>query len=152
MYLVGQYFCWVEIVRRESQFLDPRSNDGDRKIANQCEQVRNAFASSNLPGSELRIFRGQQRAMGEVLLDPIERASAGLPRWDCLGYAAFVERSGDDRFNRWFGPLRTDLTTIADDPGRAKERIVAIQHELLGLVELLDPEAARTSGKLRERL
>ena len=39
LYLVGQYFCWVEIVRRESQFLEPRSREGARAVADQMERV-----------------------------------------------------------------------------------------------------------------
>ena len=38
-------------------------------------------------------------------------------------------------------------------PGADQEaRIVLVQHELLELVEVLDPDATRTSGQMRERL
>ena len=153
LYLLGQYFCWVEILRRESQFLDPRSSERERAVADQLERVRNAFASSETPDPHLRIFRGQQRAIGEVLLDPIPPpGSSGSPRWDCLGYAAFVERLGTARLTRWLRPVREDLEAIAQLPTAGRDRIVEVQHELLTLVDMLDPSAHRTSGRLRERL
>jgi hypothetical protein len=152
LYLLGQYLCWVEILRRESQFLDPRSRESEREIADQLERVRDSLATSDDGDSHLRIFRGQQRALGEMLLVPRPLGSAQSPRWECLGYAAFVERLPSTRFDRWFGPLREDLDAMARDPALGQTRLVEVQHELLQLIEILDPEAHRTSGRLRERL
>lgn len=153
LYLVGQYFGWVEVVRRESQFLDPRSRENERAVADRIERVRGAFASSEPElSTELRIFRGQQRALGEVMLEPIAAPQAGCPRWDCMGYACFTQRVMGEPLARWFQPLRSDLARMRDDPGAGMERLVMIQHELLALIQLLDPEAHRTSDRLRERL
>ncbi|TQM61957.1 hypothetical protein [Humibacillus xanthopallidus] len=152
LYLIGQYLCWVEILRRESQFLDPRSQARERAVADQLERVRDALASSTVGGPELRIFRGQQRAIGEMLLIPAAGSAPGWPKWDCMGYAQFVEQQGLERVARWFAPLRLDLEQLSGDPSPARARLTMVQHELLRLVELLDPEASRTSGRLRERL
>ncbi|EWT03222.1 hypothetical protein N865_01790 [Intrasporangium oryzae NRRL B-24470] len=152
LYLFGQYFCWVEILRRESQFLDPRSRERERAVADQLEKIRDAFASSDVPGATLRIFRGEQRAIGEVLLEPAGGDGPGVARWDCMGYASFVERLGSERLDRWFSPLRADIEAIRSDPGLGRARLVLVQHALLTLVEILDPEAGRTSGRMRERL
>src|SRR5512144_1475496 len=72
LYLLGQYFCWVEILRRESQFLDARSRARNRAVADQLEKIRDVFASSEIPELVFRIFRGEQRAIGEVMLTPSE--------------------------------------------------------------------------------
>jgi hypothetical protein len=152
LYLIGQYLCWVEIVRRESQFLDPRSRDRERAVADHVEKVRREFAASDRKTAELRIFRGQQRAIGELLLEPVAHQMPGGPRWDCMGYARFAERVHEESLDRWFSALRDDLRAMTAQPGRGLDRMVAIQHELLELVHLLDPEAQRTSGRLRARL
>jgi hypothetical protein len=152
LYLIGQYMCWVEIVRRESQFLDPRSEERERAVADQIEKARRAFASSDFASAELRIFRGQQRAIGELLLEPVALQQPGCPRWDSMGYAQFVERVHEDSLGRWFSALKNDVDVMATQPVRGLDRLVAIQRALLEVVDLLDPEALRTSGRLRERL
>ena len=152
LYLLGQYFCWVEIVRRESQFLDPGSRQREQALANQLEDVRQAFAASDHPTPELQVFRGQQRAIGELMLEPTTAPHRDWPRWDCMGYADFVARVGSEPLNRWFEPLRLDLEGMRATPGAGQARLVAIQHELLELVQLLDPDASRTSGRIRTPL
>src|SRR5512144_1868197 len=106
LYLLGQYFCWVEILRRESQFLDPKNRARNRAVADQLEKVRDVFASSEIPELAFRIFRGEQRAIGEVMLTSTE-APRG-PRWECMGYAAFVRQRADEENDRWFRRPRGD--------------------------------------------
>ena len=93
-YLFGQYLCWVEIIRRESQYVDPRSRDKNRTIVEQLEHVRDTMAESTRHTDRaMRLFRGEQRAVGELMLVPVPSPSGEVPRWECLGYAAFVEPS-----------------------------------------------------------
>jgi hypothetical protein len=148
LYLLGQYFCWVEILRRESQFLDPRSDRTNREVAHRLERVRDVFAASD-PGSEIvfRLFRGEQRAIGEVMLTPTGTPVAGLPRWECLGYAAFAEQVAEEPMARWFKTLRCHLDILATDGNRAA-RLVGIQHALLDLIRSLDPKAERVSAAM----
>lgn len=150
LYLLGQYFCWVEILRRESQFLDPRNRARNRAVADQLEKVRDVFASSEIPELVFRIFRGEQRAIGEVMLTPTE-APRG-PCWECVGYAAFVRQRGDAENDRWFRRTRDDLDVLLKEPGRHRERLVLVQHALLDLVDVLDPNGERVSMGMRERL
>lgn len=151
LYLLGQYFCWVEILRRESQFLDPRNEERNRVVAQQLEVVRDAFASSEVEDPVFRLFRGEQRAIGEVMLAPTEVQDGRYPRWDCIGYAAFIRKmsDGDDR---WFRRTRADLQALARDPANSQERMVRIQHALLELVNILDPAGERVSMGMRSRL
>lgn len=144
LYLFGQYFCWVEILRRESQFLDPRRRERNRVIAQRLEQVRDALSSSAEPETAMRIFRGEQRAIGEVMLDSSGAPGSNRPRWDCLGYAAFVAKRDEETFARWFAKLKSDLVSVRDDPRRTA-RLVSVQHALLELIHTLDPSAERVS-------
>ena len=97
-YLFGQYLCWVEIIRRESQYIDPRSRENNRMIVEKLEHVRDSMAESTRHDDRpLRLFRGEQRAVGELMLVPVPTPVGDVPRWECLGYAAFVEASSEPR-------------------------------------------------------
>ena len=92
-YLFGQYLSWVEIIRRESQYIDPRSRENNRLIVEKLEHVRDRMADSErVDDRPLRLFRGEQRAVGELMLVPVPTPTGDVPRWECLGYATFVDR------------------------------------------------------------
>jgi hypothetical protein len=153
LYVLGQYFCWVEIIRRESQYMDPRDAARNRVVAQQLEEIRDVFATSErFEDPVFRLFRGEQRALAEVMLVPVHDPQHGLPRWECMGYAAFVGAMRDDEFNRWFTRLREDITALAKEPDLHRERLVGAQHALVGLIEVLDPGGDRIPLTLRERL
>ena len=153
LYVLGQYFCWVEIIRRESQYLDPRDRARNRVVSQHLEEIRDVFATSErFENPVFRLFRGEQRAVAEVMLVPVHEPQQGLPRWECMGYAAFVAALRNDDFNRWFIRLREDITALAKEPDLHRERLVGAQHALVGLIEVLDPEGDRVPLALRERL
>jgi hypothetical protein len=153
LYVLGQYFCWVEIIRRESQYVDPRDAERNREVARQLEEIRDVFATSErLEDPVFRLFRQEQRALAEVMLVPVPQPQHGLPRWECMGYAAFIAALRNDEFNRWFVRLREDITALAKEPDLHRERLVEAQHALLGLIEVLDPRGDRVSLRLRKRL
>lgn|SRR5512144_1395413 len=150
LYLLGQYFCWVEILLRESQYLDPRNQARNRVVTEHLETVRDVFASSEISEPVFRIFRGEQRAIGEVMLTPTDAPHG--PRWECRGYAAFVRQRGDAEDDRWFSRTRKDLVVLLKEPGRHQERLILVQHALLNLVDVLDPRGERVPIGMRERL
>ena len=154
LYLIGQYFCWVEILRRESLFLDPRNQDRNRAVADQLERVRDAFAASDDPAitGPLRVFRGEQRAIAEMMIMAAEPPSLDAPRWDCIGYARFVKGRSDPDDDRWFRRARTDLQTIRSSTTPDFDRITVVQHRLLELVNVLDPEGHRVPMTTRKSL
>jgi hypothetical protein len=154
VYLVGQYLCWSEILRREGQFIDPVDLQRDREVMAAMEQVREVLSDSlKLTDPVLRVFRGEQRAIGEVLLTKTDNPSERVgPRWDCLGYAAFVKALEDNDTARWFTTLLADVDRLADGLEEHRDRLVALQHALLELINLLDPNGDRVSAQLRQRL
>lgn len=93
----------------------------------------NGSATSN----ELRMFHAHQRAVGEVMVHP-----DGEPgRRRCLGYAEFSLRLDTDTvFRAWFIDLMADVDRIAANVLPAVPRLKALQHELVALIELLDPD------------
>jgi hypothetical protein len=156
VYLIGQYLCWAEILRRETQLLAPLHRGRDRDIMMAMENIRYEMADSlSNPDPVLRIFRGDQRAIGEIMLTTIDEPADRIgPRWDCIGYAKFVQLLVDEQpaISRWFQPLLHDLDTLAANCHAHQARFIAIQHYLVELLYLIDPEGARIPVNLRERI
>jgi hypothetical protein len=153
MHVFAQYFCWLEILRRESQFIDPRNDETNRAVALGLEVVNHIFADSiDIPERCFRLFRGEQRALGEVMLVPVETPRAGAPRWECLGYASFVQALDDERMARWFRTLREDIGEVSRDVANHDRRLRLIQRQLMDIIDIVDPDARRVPARLRKRL
>lgn len=138
LHLIGQYFCWVEILRRESQFIDPRNAGRNSEVAIILESVRETFADSEDLTGPLRVFRGEQRAIAEKMLVPSEPGLSGSPRWDAMGYARFIECRADPAFDRWFAGLRRELTDLSEGRITNGDRLVKAQRALIDVVDVLD--------------
>ncbi len=153
LYVIAQYFCWVEVLRRDSQFIDPRNDERNRSVAWALEGVRETFCDSiTMSDPTFRLFRGQQRALGEVMLVPVPDPPPGVPRWECLGYAAFVEGLDDSRMAKWFSQLREDIDTVSRDLVRHDTRLRLVQRELMNLIDVMDPDARRVPLNMRNRV
>ena len=156
-YLIGQYLCWAEILRREAQLLlAPLHRGRDREIVAAMEDVRYEIADS-LSNSDpvLRIFRGDQRAIGEVMLTTTDQPADRIgPRWDCIGYAAFVQALADEQsaISRWIQPLLDDIDKLAANYYAHQARVIAIQHHLLELINLIDPGGDRIPVNQRKQI
>ena len=151
LYLIAQYFCYAEIIRRGALFLDPVDRERQRELIEQLEQTRDTFARSDIDPT-LCVFRGEQRAIGEVMLTET-RAKPGKAReWDCMGYASFVERVPRPEVGKWFALLKDDMLKLKDELDKHDERLVALQHSLIDLVCLIDPDGGHITMNQRERL
>ena len=146
LYVLAEYLGWVEIVRREIRFLDLGEELANRQWVTTLERVRDAFARDDID-PVLRIFRGDQRAIGEVMTVVGEDE-----RRECRGYASFaLERQRPD-FSRWFERLEADIQLLARETRQHLERPLLLQHALVDVVELLDPKCARFAAERRTRL
>jgi hypothetical protein len=151
LYVVGQYFCWCEILRRDSQFVDPRDDERNCEVIRTLEAVRETFTNS-VSEQCFRLFRGEQRALAEVMLVPAVDPHPGAPRWECMGYAAFVRALDDPNTGRWFRRLRSDIETLTQDVHGHDARLRLIQNRLIDILDILDPEAHRVPLDLRKRV
>jgi hypothetical protein len=155
-YLIGQYLCWAEILRREAQLLEPLHRGRDREIMVTMEKIRYEMADSlSNPDPVLRVFRGDQRAIGEVMLTTTDEPTSRIgPRWDCMGYAAFVQALLDEQptMTRWMRPLLDHIDKLAANYAAHQTRLVAIQHHLVELINLIDPDGNRIPTNLRQQL
>jgi hypothetical protein len=153
MHVFAQYFCWVEIVRRESQFIDPRNVQRNYAYALGLEAASDTFSDSRgIQEKCFRFFRGEQRALGEMMLVPTGVSAPGAPRWECLGYASFVRSLEDEQMARWFQRLREDIGKFAENPANRDGRLRLIQQRLMDIIDIVDPDARSVPMWLRKRL
>ena len=146
LHVLAEYLGWVEILRREIRFLDLGGELANRQWVTTLEGVRDAFARDDIDPA-LRIFRGDQRAIGELMTVTGEGG-----RRECRGYAGFARERQRPEFSRWFESLEADIKLLAREPTQHLERPVLLQHALVDVVELLDPKCARFSAERRTRL
>lgn len=147
LYVLADYLGWVEILRREVRFLDLGDEVANRSWTACLAAIRKTLLSDR-HSTRFRVFNGQQRAIGEIMIDADR---AGRP--ETLGYAAFLARQQDPAFDRWFVDLRADLDALACDPDAGHEaRLVALQHALIDLIDIIDPKQVRIPAPERRRL
>jgi hypothetical protein len=146
LYVLAEYLGWVEIVRREIRFLDLGEEPANRQWVMTLERVRDTLARDDID-PVLRVFRGDQRAIGEVMT-----VAAEGERRECRGYASFALDRRRPDFARWFERLEGDVELLSRAPDRHLERPVLLQHALVDLLDVLDPHCARFAADRRTRL
>jgi hypothetical protein len=148
LFLFGEFLAWLEIIRREIQFLDVGAVQATKDLSHKVQEVQDQLASTSELHDDFYLYRGHQRAIGELMLVRTDGQSAAGPRYECMGYAAFVAANGDPAFAAWFtrtGAAVEQLRTVKP------ERLVWVQHALIDLIDLLDPDHERFERN-RERL
>lgn len=137
-FVIAEYLGWVEILRRDVRILDLGPSRTNRAIMTKISDVDKAFNRTSADGNAFRLFRGHQRALGELMIHP----EGGPGERRCLGYAEFSGRlESDAAFRRWFDGLLADVEGLAETTDPAVWRLTEIQHALIDLIELLDPKA-----------
>jgi hypothetical protein len=134
LYVIGEYFGWVEVLRQEVQFLDLGDAGKSRELRERLGAINSIFFSER-PDTAFRIFRGEQRAIGQVMVAPVS-VSGGR---EVIGYADFVARRKSPEFARWFNKLDADIRQLATSDARP-DRLIDAQNALIGLLAFLDPE------------
>jgi len=133
VWLVGQYFGWVLLLRRDAHSLALGGVARGKELLSLLNEIDALFATDRF-GRSFRLWRAQQSAVAEVMI--IERTADDVRRFDCLGYSSCVDRLGEQSFARWFEPLKEglDVTGIGDPP---LDRLSHLQNALLDLAEFL---------------
>lgn len=148
VYTLGEYLCWVVIIRRELRFLDLGDESSNREFDERLMAVENNLSNRRpdyLP--HFRLFRGQQRALGELLMVP---GSSGAH--ESMTYASFCARlDSDPVFADWFARLRADVDAISDNDDTGNLRLVHVQNALIDLIDFLDPERTRLPTPDRQK-
>ena len=147
LFVIAEFLGWLEIIRRDLQFLDLGGAEDTHQLVARIESVRNAFASTSGRRDNYYIYRGEQRAIGELMALRPDTAGPAT-RAECIGYASFVAKLEEPGFARWFDRIGD---AIEDLPGHRPDRLVEVQRALIDLIDFLDPDR-RSPTTRRERL
>ena len=144
-FLIAQYFAWVEIIRREVQFLDLGDVARTRRLAKLQDDITHLWSTDNLPAL-FRVFAGDQRAVGERL---IYETSKSL---ECVGYAAFLDllQATPDR-HELLHAIRDDVARLPSASTQERRRLQVLQNALVDLLEFLDPDYVRLPRERRSK-
>ncbi|WP_406387969.1 hypothetical protein [Streptomyces sp. NBC_00887] len=146
LHRVAEYMGWVEIMRTHIQFLDLGTHEDNRVIMNHIFTISSVFTSGDYEDEHLRIFRSDQRALGELM---IRREGDAV---DCIGYAEFCARmEQDDTFQAWFEELSQSLQELAGHDGPLP-RLLDLRDALLALINHLDPKHERFPARFKSSL
>jgi hypothetical protein len=144
VYAIAELLGWMELLRQDQQFLDLGEETATRRMNECLAALGRAFSTDSIvdPAGHpalTMIWRQEQRAIGEVMID---RSSSAGAR--CLGYASFAERlASDARFARWFERIVDDVESIIAEPERGLPRLAAVAAAAAALIEHLDPAHVR---------
>jgi hypothetical protein len=131
LYLLGQFWARIQILRLESEYADLARDRQGRKIR--------AFFFALESRRNRLVERAWQRAIGECL---IERAGGA---YSVIPYREFVDRyMKDSRLREWFSPVSALLNRSQHT--RMRQRLLVYGVLLNAFVETLDPkhEVARS--------
>jgi hypothetical protein len=147
LFLFAQYLAWVEIVRRSVHFLDLGGTKENREVVDHFSKISSVLNSDGFPDLLFCIFRGDQRAIGEVMIEVTHDGELA-----CICYAEFCARmAADVVFAKWFEGLGADIDHMAS-ARQPHPRLVRLQDCLMDLINFLDPECVRFPDRHRHKL
>jgi hypothetical protein len=105
LYLFGQYFCWIQMLRLELSFELFRSQADKVALFQKIDAVSKALGDYDPgqkytgSGNDTQVFRLQQRGIGELFAIRRDGKRA------CRGYAHFLSKLPDAEYQRLFEPV-----------------------------------------------
>jgi hypothetical protein len=143
-FLIGQYLCWTELVRRKLQFIDLGESSKTKELLDLQDNIYGLWGTDAQPPL-LRIFAGEQRAIGEALISTNGETS------ECMGYGAFLTTFTEGK-NPLIDAIKADILSLETVSGQANERLTNLQHALIDLLGMLDPNFLRFPEKKRSKV
>jgi hypothetical protein len=131
----------VEILRRYTLYSDIANIGDAKKLLVRVRAVQNLFSQTSAKYRDQRyIYRVEQRAIGEIMIDTTVTGDGDLPP-RTIGYATFRRCLGDEAFSKWFARFEASLDAppAPDQPDRLRQ----IQIALIDLINFLDPDQER---------
>ncbi|MBO9652096.1 MAG: hypothetical protein J7605_26605 [Variovorax sp.] len=142
-FLIAQFFSWTEIIRQEVQFIEFSESDKTRRLSDLRDEIYGLWQTDRFV-DPLMIWAGEQRAIGELM---IEQRGTQLT---CKGYASFLRSFGAAQ-----EPLMDRLTNAVHASAAARasahDRLLAVQHKLIDILDVLDPDHVRFRAASRSR-
>lgn len=141
VFLFAQFFAWTEAVRLEIQFISLDEDMKTRELSSIQSRIYSLIQTDSYK-SVFRVFAGEQRAIGERMLTATSTGSK------CLGYGEFLAKDGL-REDKLISALYKDVENLKIKQSDATNRLLALQHALIDLMDFLDPNHLRFP--IRER-
>jgi hypothetical protein len=142
-FLIAQYFAWIEIIRIEINHIDLGTEDDSRTLVHLLDAITTIWADDGHPS--LRLFAGEQRAIGE---DLTFRGAQGL---SCKGYSAFLGDL-DSNSSPIIEAVRNDVRRLSTMLSATRPRAVRLQNSFIDLLLFLDPDYIRFPKKKRAKV
>jgi hypothetical protein len=153
LFVIAQYLAWAEALRQGVQFLDLGDVERNRELVDHLEKIRSIFSSDTRFSGPFRIFRVEQRAIGEIMLQSDGIGQSTEIPWQCIGYATFCSKlEGDQSFASWFIGLDRDVRELPSEHRLNHARLPALQNSLIDLIDFLDDPPIRLPVNLRKRI
>jgi hypothetical protein len=143
-FLVAQYFCWSELFRREVQFTDLIENPRAKGLVALQDGIVTLWGTDQYP-PELRLFAGEQRAIGEAMIQASSRGS------ECMGYGAFLQKFKPGEHDL-IDALKADVAALPSKLPAGSPRLRLVQNDLIDLLTTLDPDFARFPADKRSKV
>ncbi len=155
-FVIMQYFAWAEILLREVQFINMYICDHERQgkskaqiehiheFKKRTEEITKSFRTDQWHQS-LMFFAGEQRALGELLID------FGDESFTCKGYATFLSDQSILQ-NPLTEALMADVQKLDTTLAQTHPRLVALQNSLIELLDHLDKDAIRIDRNERKKV
>lgn len=151
LYVVGQFFGWLQILRRTVVYLDFTTTKETRQFEGFLEAIEDAFSSPALLGKASTSSPAHSRDKWVVSYFLQAIGAWMIIREDgeyrTRDYASFYERihgpEHAESFKRWFAPLGDMFHDLKADDARFR-RIVATHAILNAFIEHIDPRHLRT--------
>ncbi|KAE9391043.1 hypothetical protein BT96DRAFT_980028 [Gymnopus androsaceus JB14] len=126
-FVFAQFFAWVNILRRDTEFLRPHTIPGSAgaEVIQLLSRIQSVLRSGYQ--SRFQIATGIQSAMGEIATVPESPDGRGQLR--CIGFAKFCDRwRTEPDFKDWFNPIIHGIGAMANRNILADERLMILQH------------------------
>jgi hypothetical protein len=140
-FVIGQYFCWVGITRKNLQFIDRERDNETSRLTGALDEIRSLWLTDKCD-KPFMVFAGEQNAIGGTL----DQGGA-----ECMGYGAFLS-AVLPKNDKLVDALRTDVKALPETLKDARPRLVALQHALIDLLAILDPNFTRFKEKERTKV
>jgi hypothetical protein len=149
LFVIADFFGWKEILRREARFLDLGTVEASRRLEELLSTIEQLFSTDGIDLT-FRVFRIQQRAIGEIMI--CDRSSIEAPL-ETMGYAQFIKSLENPDFSHWFSKIQKDVESLSNELWMEHvERLIRVQHALIDLINFLDPRFTRIPDKYRGKI
>jgi hypothetical protein len=125
------------------QFIEFAETDKTRRLSDLRDQIYGLWQTDQF-ADPLMIWAGEQRGIGELMID------VRGDNLTCIGYARFLRSFGAGQ-EPLMDHLIQAVLASATSPVVSHDRLLAIQHKLIEMLEVLDPDGLRFRAETRSR-